>query len=102
MDNTSSLRKAVYGVPQGSIWGPLLFLLYIYIYIYISSIKHPRGKLVLFADNTNTIVADKNENAVQQKMFYAMEELVLWFPKNDLIINIEKTVVMFFHSNQTS
>jgi hypothetical protein len=53
-------------------------------------------------DNTNTLVVDKNENTVQQKMFYAMKELVLWFPKNDLtlIINIEKRAVMFFHSNQ--
>ena len=33
-------------------------------------------------------------------MCYAVKELVLWFPKNDLIINIEKTVVMFFHSDQ--
>jgi len=78
----------------------LFCLYYIYIYIYISSIKHPWGKLVLFADSTNTFVVDKNENSLQQKMFYAMKELVLWFPKNDLVINIEKTVVMFFHSNQ--
>jgi hypothetical protein len=68
--------------------------------IYISSIKHTRGKLILLADNTNIFVVHKNESALQHKMIYAMKELVLWFPKNDLIINIEKTVVMFFHSNQ--
>jgi hypothetical protein len=75
--------------------------LFCFYYIYVASIKHPRGKLVLFLDNTNTLV-DKNENTVQQKMFYAMKELVLCFTKNDLtlIIKIEKTVVMFFHSNQ--
>ena len=56
--------------------------------------------MVLFADNTNTLVFDKIENAVQQKMFYAMKKLVLWFPKNDHVINIEKTVLVFFHSNQ--
>lgn len=76
-----------------------LFCFY-YIYIYISSIKHPSGKLVLFAENTNIFAVDKYENALQQKMFYAMKELMLWFQKNYLIINIEKTVVMFFHSNQ--
>jgi len=76
--------------------------LFCFYYIYVASIKHPRGKSVLFADNTNTLVVDKSKNTVQQKMFYAMKQLVLWFPKNDftLIINIEKAVVMFFHSNQ--
>jgi hypothetical protein len=58
-----------------------VFIIHTHIYIYISSIKHPRGKLVLFADNTNIFVVDKYENALQQKMFYGTKELVLWFPK---------------------
>jgi hypothetical protein len=37
---------------------------------------------------------------LQQKILYVMEELVIWFQKNDLIINTEKTVAMFFHPNQ--
>ena len=35
-----------------------------------------------------------------KKISYAMKELGLWFPNNDLIINIENTVAIFCHSNQ--
>jgi hypothetical protein len=60
---TSWLSKTVYGVPQGSILGPCLF------HLYINNL--PLGiqgvKLVLFAEETNIIFSDKNEDAVQQK-----------------------------------
>jgi hypothetical protein len=73
-----------------------LFLLYIctYIPLIIQGVK-----LVLFADDTNIILVDKNEDALQQKMLYVMKELDM-ASKTDLIINIEKTVATFFHSNQ--
>ena len=38
-------------------------------------------KLVFFANDTNIFVADKNEDALQQKILYAMKELELWFQK---------------------
>lgn len=77
--------------------GPLLFL----VYINDLPLNIHRVKLVLSADDTNILVADKNEDALQQKkILHAMKELELWFKKNDLIINIEKTLAMFFHSSQ--
>jgi len=57
--------------------GPLLFLLYINdILLSIQGVK-----LVLFADDTNTLVVDKNEDALQQKILYVMKELEIWFKK---------------------
>jgi hypothetical protein len=66
--------------------GPLLFLLYINaILLNIQGVK-----LVLFADDTNILVVEKNEDALQQKILYVMKELEIWFQKNDLIVNNKK------------
>jgi hypothetical protein len=52
-------------------------------------------KMVLFADDTNILVTDKNLDALQLKLRRVMEQLEIWFQKN-LLINREKTTVMFF------
>lgn len=54
----------------------------------------------LFAEDTNTLVFDKNKDVFQQKILYIMKELEIWFQKNYPIMNIEKTVAIFFHSDQ--
>jgi len=60
---TSWLSKTVHGVPRGSILGAPLFHLYINnLLLNIQEVK-----LVLFAEETNILVPDKNEDAVQQK-----------------------------------
>jgi retron-type reverse transcriptase len=81
------------GVPQGSILEPLLFL----IYINGVPLNIQGAKLILYADDTNVLVSDKNEKALQTKLSLVMKQLEIWFLKNDLIINTTITVAMSFH-----
>jgi len=53
--------------------------------------------LVLYADDTNVLVIDRNEEALQTKLALVMKQLEIWFLENDLIISTTKTVAMSFH-----
>ena len=48
--------------------------------------------MILYADDTNVLVVDKNEEALRTKLSLVMKQLEIWFLKNDLIINTTKTV----------
>jgi hypothetical protein len=88
----SSLKNIKFRIPQGSILGPLLFLLYINdLPCHISN-----GKLVLLADDTTILITEKNIIDLQEKIGRAMTQLESWFSKNNLIINTDKTKAMFF------
>jgi hypothetical protein len=56
--------------------------------------------MVLYVDNTNILVIDKNSKLLQGKTDTVKTQLQTWFSENNLIINTEKTKVMFFFSIQ--
>jgi hypothetical protein len=92
----SSPSEIEHGVPQGSILGPLLFLLYIN--DLPSHINE--AKLVLYADDTNILVTGKNEEELQTRISVITKQLEGWLCENDLVVNTTKTVAMSFHSSQ--
>ncbi len=81
----SNSLPIVHGVPQGSILGPILFLLYVN--DMPSSIKN--GRTVLFADDTNVLCKKEAVNST-------ISEVSNWFNNNKLIVNERKTVSMHF------
>ena len=86
-----------HGEPQGSILGPVLFL----VYINDLPFNIQEAKLVLYADDMSVLVVDKNEKALKARLSSVMKQLEVWFFKNDLIVNTTKTVAMSFHLCQS-
>jgi hypothetical protein len=84
------------GVPQGSILGPLLFLLYINDISSVAEQLH----FTLFADDTTILFSDpslKHSVTVAEKYLSAVFE---WFTANRLLINFKKTSFMVFGNTQ--
>ena len=53
--------------------------------------------MILYADDTNVLVVDKNEETLQTKLSLVIKQMENWFLKNDLFINTTKTAAMSFY-----
>ena len=95
-DCCSSNLKITCGIPQGSIIGPTLFILYINDICNVSSIL----KLILFADDTNIFYSGKDVNNVCHIMTEELRKINVWFMVNKLSLNVSKTNYMLFGNNR--
>ena len=80
------------GVPQGSILGPLLFLLYINDISSVSSILFS----ILFADDTTLFYSSKNLQELSDVINNELSMMMEWLNANRLSLNIDKTNFMIF------
>ena len=88
----SSLKNIYCGVPQGSILGPLLFLLYINDITYCCKYL----KFILFADDTNLLYSNPDFNQLINITNSELDILSDWFRANMLSLNVAKTNYMLF------
>ena len=80
------------GVPQGSVLGPLFFLLYVNDMVKASE----EMDLVLFADDTNIFCKGRNYQELFAKVNRGLQEINVWFQCNKLTLNLKKTEYVYF------
>ena len=90
---SSNLQPITCGVPQGSVLGPLLFLLYINDLPKISNIF----QFYLFADDTNIYYEAENLDKLELTINKELKKLHTWLIVNRLSLNINKTNFVVFH-----
>ena len=88
-----------HGVPQGSILGPLLFLLYIND---LPQITNENSKIILYADDTSLIIANPNPTNFENKVNKIFQDINKWFDNNLLSLNLDKTHYMQFVNKKSS
>ena len=85
-------EKITCGVPQGSILGPILFVLYINDLASVSDFCFS----VLFADDTNMFITGKDMNVLCRQLKEDLRNLQEWLQCNKLSLNVLKTHYMVF------
>jgi hypothetical protein len=83
-------------VPQGSILGPLLFIIYVND---LPCVINHFARPVIYADDTSVLVTAKNLKYLQIKVNSTLYHISDWFSSNGLILNMEKTNIIKFYSN---
>jgi hypothetical protein len=97
----SSISTLSLGVPQGSILGPLLFLIYVNDVSHVSSLF----RCILYADDTtltSTFCSFNDSESPENLMNTEINKIYKWLCANKLSLNIAKTKYMIFHSPNKS
>jgi len=97
-NSRSDLKDIICGVPQGSILGPLLFILYVNDIVNTSN----KFNFTLFADDTTILYSHKDIKNQVPVINRELQEVSNWFKANKLSVNASKTNFMLMGTPQTT
>ena len=92
----STTENIVCGVPQGTILGPLLFLMFINdLPLYTDNVFTD-----LYADDTTIYQISNSQHFIEQDLQMALQKLSVWCKLNGMLLNTKKTKVIFITTSQ--
>ena len=94
--NSATLNTSI-GIPQGSILGPLLFILYVNDLNYVS----PNLSCIQFADDTNIFSSGSSLDDIFNVLNCELESISTWLRANELVLNVSKSNYMIMTSPRT-
>lgn len=94
----SDYKQIEYGVPQGSVLGPILFNIYLNGLFSVQS----GGTIITYADDTAIFYRSKNWESLKIKVESDMKKIKDWFDYKSLTINLNKTVYLPITCNKTT
>lgn len=97
--HSSGLDKVDFGVPQGSVLGPTLFLIYIND---IHKISLPQAEIICYADDTVILFKGDTWESAFAAAEKGMSNAACWFRDNLLTLNSKKTKFLCFHKSAAS
>ena len=87
----SYLKSINISVPQGSVLGPILFLIYIN-----DTVDGSNFNVTLYADDSALTLAHKNINTLQLNLIIKIPKINSWLIANQLPLNVNKTKFLYF------
>ena len=93
---TSEVLPQTCGVPQSSVLGPTLYL------IYINDVKYVLDHVshLLYADDTALYLRGQNLDVLENKLQSDLNKFSLWCKQNELTVNVKKTKYVLYGSSK--
>ena len=89
----SEIKHITHGVPQGSILGPFLFIIYMDDFSRSSDLLFS----ILFADDTSVFIEGTHFDDITQVLNLEPKNVNSWLNANKLTVNLKKTHYIMFH-----